>query len=53
MIPIIFVSALAQLGSRAAAEEAGADGFVSKPFGVKDLLNAIELHIQVKHQVPR
>ena len=52
-IPIIFVSALAQPSSRAAAERAGAVGFVSKPFGVKDLLSEIELHIQVKHQASR
>ncbi len=46
-IPIIFVSAFAQPSAKAAAEEAGGDAFVSKPFGVKELLNVIDDYTQV------
>lgn len=42
MIPVVFVTAAAQESDRQRAIEAGADGFLAKPFQIKELLNTIK-----------
>lgn len=42
MIPVIFVTAAAQESDRLRAKEAGADGFLAKPFQITELLNTIK-----------
>lgn len=41
-IPIIFVTAAAQESDKIKAKEAGADGFLAKPFQISDLLQTIQ-----------
>ena len=43
--PIIAVTALAMPGDRERCMEAGADAYVSKPFGLRQLRNLIEHHL--------
>ena len=42
MIPIIIVTAVAHEQNKEFTKELGADGFLAKPFMVRDLLNVIE-----------
>jgi DNA-binding response OmpR family regulator len=42
MIPVVFVTAAAQESDRLRAKEAGADGFLAKPFQITELLNTIK-----------
>lgn len=42
MIPVVFVTAAAQESDRMRAKEAGADGFLAKPFQITELLNTIK-----------
>jgi DNA-binding response OmpR family regulator len=44
MIPVVFVTAAAQESDRLKAIEAGADGFLAKPFQITELLNTIKKH---------
>jgi len=41
LIPVIMVTALYKAEDRAYGQEAGADGFVSKPFEAHDLINVV------------
>jgi FixJ family two-component response regulator len=47
-IPIIFITAFADDGARAQATEAGAVGYLAKPFGEEELLDCI--HAALRHQ---
>ncbi len=42
-VPVIFLSALAELDDRLAAYEAGADDFIAKPFDPEELLDKVEV----------
>jgi CheY-like chemotaxis protein len=44
-IPVVFVSAWSSLQDQLAAEEAGASGFIPKPFGLRELLQAIGQYV--------
>ncbi len=44
-IPVIFVSAWSSLEYRVAAEAAGASGFITKPFSLRELLQAIGQYV--------
>ncbi len=41
-IPVVFVTAAAQESDKMRAKEAGADGFLAKPFQIKELLKTIK-----------
>lgn len=41
-IPVVFVTAAAQESDKMRAKEAGADGFLAKPFQITDLLKTIK-----------
>jgi len=47
-IPIVFVTAAAQESDKARAKEAGADGFLAKPFQISDLLKIINQYAENK-----
>lgn len=42
MLPVVFVTAAAQESDKVRAKDAGADGFLAKPFQIIDLLNTIK-----------
>lgn len=46
IIPVIMVTALYKAEDRAYGQEAGADGFVSKPFEADDLITAVHNALQ-------
>lgn len=47
-IPVIMISA--NKDTAKIAKEAGADGFLAKPFDIKDLLSTVAFHISKKYE---
>ena len=52
-LPILVVSALATGRDQAAAQEAGADGFLAKPFTTEELREAVGRHLPLEPQNSR
>jgi two-component system alkaline phosphatase synthesis response regulator PhoP len=44
-IPVIMFSAVGRAVDRKMAEEAGAEGYVTKPFAARDLIEEVEKHL--------
>jgi two-component system, sensor histidine kinase and response regulator len=49
-VPIVAVTAHAIQGYRERCQQAGMDGYLSKPFRGADLLNTLQAHIQISQQ---
>ncbi len=48
-VPIVVVSIRTSEKDRAAAREAGADDYITKPFGIEELLSRIRAAVETKH----
>ncbi|HET6450025.1 MAG TPA: response regulator [Spirochaetia bacterium] len=51
-IPVIAVSAYAMQEDFARAEEAGASGYVTKPFRMREIVEAVKMHISARKGRP-
>jgi CheY-like chemotaxis protein len=50
-IPIVIFSASSSMNNKSAALEAGADGFLSKPFTIKELTDIITKHYDLINRI--
>jgi len=51
-VPVLAVSALARSEDRERAMQAGCDGYLTKPYGIKALVQAIELALSARRASP-
>jgi CheY-like chemotaxis protein len=50
-IPIVFVSCMKDLDDRLAGYAAGGDGYITKPFDLRELRSIVQAHIQRRQQL--